>query len=410
MLHQSEFSSDLLRPLGALEELFDLLKQVGSPTVMLSAEIEGPTETQAWKTAIEAVRLHRPLLRAQVKRDSIKRPAFHLAGHTMESILAIRPLDEFALQAFYRKELQTSFDATGPLWRATVFLGESRSILVVAVDHTILDGRGAALLVQDILTAASGAELGNEIPLSVSHDEVLGLVPETVYVPSEPTSASKMIEEDGRSGERTLSIEHLSLEPKLVLDIAAEAKLNGTTLHGALTAAILYAGASLHKPWAEGTVNYVSPIDNRPFMMAPAHFGLFITLASGQFEPARDKNFWQLAQAVRSGISDELNATNSLKAMAGLRDALKSGVAPENSFALLPPLDLMVTNYGSLSIREQYGALTLKSLTPHVISNPLGQTVSAATIDGTMKLSNASFAPIQGLLGETREVLVSLLG
>jgi hypothetical protein len=290
-----------------------------------------------------------------------------------------------------------------------LFLGEERSVLGISVDHAITDGIGAVVLVRDLLSVLAGATLDEAEGLSPSHDQLLGLMPKDFYL-RERTPAFRDSDEAAPPTpkiEAALMIEHESIDDQTTRKIAAAARSNGTTVHGALTAAILFAGARLYAPWEAGPVIYMSPVDNRPFLNAMGQFGLIATVEHGEFVSGA-LDFWTLARRIRHELAQVLTLAHSAEAISAMRDAMDPQMLPEDSWQIIKPRNLVMTNYGSLPIASDYGALRITALRPHVTNSPYVQTVSAATIGGTLSLSNVSYALIPGLLAEAKKLLAEL--
>src|SRR5260370_14154709 len=69
-------SSDLLRPLGAFEELFCLFDQHFPTNGALAAQITGRTTVQQWRDALDAVQQRHPLLSACIDTTFNRVPHF----------------------------------------------------------------------------------------------------------------------------------------------------------------------------------------------------------------------------------------------------------------------------------------------------------------------------------------------
>ncbi|WP_337268543.1 condensation domain-containing protein [Oryzifoliimicrobium ureilyticus] len=397
----------VLRPLGGLEEFFHLSKAARSHTVVVAAQLDGEVPKSRWATAIREVTKTNPALRTEIQKEGSRRPYFRLSNEPNEIEARILP-DDTDLTSFIKDELETPFVDINRLWRLAVFIHEGKTDVIVSVDHTILDGLGVSMLIEDLLTAASGETPRTRPGFIHSHDEYVGISPNDDYMSRDEDVTEAQSAMNSRiSHAAELSVEHATLEPSDVSAISARAKANGTTVHGALTAALLVAGATLSAQWKSEPVNYVSPVDNRSLVHVPDYFGLFITFALGQFDASAGKHFWDIARQVREEIIIQRTLEQASGMFEHLREVMKFEVASQECLALLPPWDLMVTNYGIVPIRTNYTSFTLKMLTPHVISRPYGQTVSAATVNGVLRLSNVSYAPIPSLLSLTKSVLLT---
>jgi hypothetical protein len=71
---------------------------------------------------------------------------------------------------------------------------------------------------------------------------------------------------------------------------------------------------------------------------------------------------------------------------------------------------LAMDNYGRLPIPTHYGRLRLRWVTPAAMSGaPHTQTVSVATVDGLLCMTNVSAEPMPSLLGTARRLLLAQL-
>jgi len=247
------------------------------------------------------------------------------------------------------------------------------------------------------------------MPLPLSHDQLLGLKPSDLYLKERASIFRQQPEGTPPSSETAagLVIEHESIDDTMLQKIAAAARINGTTIHGALTAALIFTGAKLHDPWAAKPIGYISPIDNRPFLDNAGQFGVFLTYQGGDFVSS-SSDFWTLARRVRQEIVSALTPAHSAEVVRSMQGAMASEMLPEDTLQFFKPWDLMVTNYGALPIASDYGSLRITAIRPHITSIPQSQTVSAATIGGRLSLSNVSLAPIPNLLAETKTFLADL--
>ncbi|MGO7733204.1 phthiocerol/phthiodiolone dimycocerosyl transferase family protein [Rhizobium leguminosarum] len=400
---------DLGRPLGAFEEFFSLRKQIAPSVIVVGATIEGRIDPAQWLRAVHAVSRHHPLLRSVVRRERDRRPAFYVRERVTLETARVIPLDGADLDAFYASEIVRPFAPHDMPWRPSLFLGEERSIIVLSVDHTVSDGRGVVFLIEDLLTALTGNDLMGSVALAPSHDHLLGLPPNNRYMrqPQERDAEGDGTTVHPAAPMAVPAIEHVSIGADGLARIAAAAKRNETTIHGALSAAILYSGARLSAQWRQEPISYVSPIDNRPFLGAPVRLGLFLSRSAGQFVAA-SCDFWQLARKIRQDIISASTIARSAVHVGSLQAAMDPQMTPRQAFNLLQPWHLMVSNYGSLPIASSFGTMRISAVRPHVLSLPLSQTVSVATIDGTLSMSNVGYALVPQLLTETRSLLESI--
>ena len=59
-----------LRPLGTLEEYVWLVERKTPRTIVVAAELEGPTTIDGWRMALNAVQAHHPILSVRIRNAS----------------------------------------------------------------------------------------------------------------------------------------------------------------------------------------------------------------------------------------------------------------------------------------------------------------------------------------------------
>jgi hypothetical protein len=403
-----------LRPLGTFEEYVWLVERKTPRTIVVVAALEGSTTIGGWRTALNALQAHHPILSARIRKYPGFRPCFVPApgiGLPLEVLPFGSPQ---SLLDYCAKELKTGFAENDLLLRATVLHEKHRSTLVLAADHVAFDGRSLVYLIRDLIRSLAGEDLGKQNPFSPSQDELLGLHGSDVYSTlSTPYSGlSEPIEYPVTHLAAQHQLEQISLEPQTVAAITERTRQEQTTVHGALTAGILIAGRAKSQRWAETAIRCASPIDNRKILGVGDIPGLLLTMAYTELESAKPYDFWDLARQVRSDISALGNIQAAARSFAPLRDMLSTEMDPSHMVeaASRRPHTLMVTNYGRLAIPSEYGLLRLLFISPMVTSGVQHtQTVSLATLDGLLCMTNVSAEPISDLLIGARDLIISQL-
>jgi len=383
-------------------------------TIVVVAALEGSTTIDGWRTALNAVQAQHPILSARVRKRPGFRPYFE-AAPGIDIALQVLPFDASgSLFDYCARELETTFAEDELLLRATVLHGRHRSTLLLAADHVAFDGRSLVYVIRDLMRSLAGDALGQQKPLSPSQDELLGLPSSDIYsMPSAPYGGlSDSIERPVTPVVAKHKLEQIWLEPSDVTAITERARHEQTTVHGALTAGILLAGRAKSQRWAETAIRCASPIDNREILGVGDNLGLLLTLAYTELKSTELPNFWSLARQVRSDVSALGNIQAATRSFAPLRETLGADMAPRQiaDAARQRAHALMVTNYGRVKIPSKYGPLRLLFISPMVTSGAAHtQTVSLATLDGLLCMTNVSVEPIPDLLVDARNLVVSQL-
>jgi hypothetical protein len=403
-------NSRKLRDLDAFEEFFWLLEQSVPVFHTIVAEIKGATTIEQWESALDAVEVRYPLLTASIGKLHGKRPFFEkLPGVSMP--LRIVPLtDSLALEEEMENELQKPFgDGSGPLTRATLFYARDRAVVMFATHHSSLDGKSHLLLVQDLLAAVVGEDLGEQLEVLPGIGQLLGLPAPADYV--KKSSGRSVAPEDGAGVEVfKVRVQRLQLTVEETTALLARAKKEQTTVHAALVAALTLAGKRYSDAWQVGPVRCMSPIDMRKALGLADAAGLLISLHQGPVPTPDGASFWDIARAVREDTLPAQTADGARH----LLSAMSSRVAEEHNArdlywsVLNGPLlhELMVTNYAGYRARSEYGNLRIENLfTGSCSVMPALQKVSVLTVNGRLGMTLVARDAFPTFLEGARNIL-----
>ena len=325
--------------------------------------------------------------------------------------LRIAPLrDSLVLEEEMEKELQKPFgDGSGPLTRATLFHARDRAVVMFATHHSSLDGKSHLLLVQDVLAAVAGEDLGEQLEVLPGIGQLLGLPASADYV--KKLAGRSVAPEDGAGVEVfRVRVQRLQLTMEETTVLVERAKKEQTTVHAALVAALTLAGKRYSDAWRVGPVRCMSPIDMRKTLGLPDAAGLLLSLHQGPVPTPDGASFWDIARAVREDMLPAQTAD-------GARDLLSvmsSSVAEEHNArdlywsVLNGPLlhELMVTNYAGYRARSEYGDLRLETLfTGSSSVMPALQKVSVLTVNGRLGMTLVARDVFPTLLEDVHDIL-----
>ena len=399
-----------LRDLDAFEEFFWLVEQSVNTSHAVVVEVNGSTTIGQWKDGLDAIQSRYPLLSASIVKTPGERPFFEKTrGASMP--LRIAPLwDSLVLEEEMEKELQKSFgDGSGPLTRATLFHGRDRSVVMFATHHNSMDGKSHLLLVQDLLAAVAGEDVGDPLEVQPGLGQLLGLPAPVEYV-KKLEGRSVTPEDAGRVEMPKVHVRRLQLSVKETERLLARAKEEGTTVHAALVVALTLAGKRYSAEWNVGPVRCMSPIDMRRTLGIPDAAGLLISSHNGPVLTPDGASFWDIARTVRKDMLPAQSAHGARH----LLSALSSMVAEEHNAQDLyrsvlegPSVhELMVTNYAGYQVRTEYGDLKVENLftgSPSII--PALQKVSVLTVNGRLGMTLVARDVFPTLLEDAREIL-----
>jgi hypothetical protein len=408
-------SVDFARPLGGLERFFWLNDQHRPVHFAMAASVEGRTTIAGWHAALGAVQARHPQLSVAIETKESDAPHFRTVTDARIPMRIARAATLSSWSSEMAWELATPFHAQqAPLVRSVLMHGEDRSVFILSVHHSIADGLSAAFVIRDVLRALSGENLEALPPMPAQEP--------LVYMSREgPTDAENLgVPEPAQQGRpvtfRRLdslpTIEAVRLTPELTQVLVERARQEGTTVHGALCAAVVLAGREGSRDWDSNQVRVLSPFSLRKQLGVGENCGLFVWATGVGMPLTPVAEFWEMARFAKSSMAGKQPPERVAMEMQGLEQAMESGIDVAGAAQLLAqafPFELLLTNLGNLPIQFETDALKLEALWgPSVLMGFEGeQAVGVATTNDSLCLLHTSFAPIPSLLQRTERILRS---
>ncbi|MEI9980170.1 MAG: hypothetical protein WDN23_14435 [Edaphobacter sp.] len=411
-LEQAPFgAATRLRDLDAFEEFFWLIEQNVNVSHAVVVEVKGRATISQWLDAMDAVRVRYPLLSASIGKIPGRRPFFEKRhGASMPLRMALLK-DSMVLEDEMEKELERSFgDGSGPLTRATLFYGYDRSVVLFTTHHSSLDGKSHLFLVQDLLAAVAGEELGEPLKVQPGLGQLLGMPAPAEY---RKTLKGRSVapREGDRIEPRRVRVRRLQLSVEETEVLQRRAKEEETTVHAALVTALMQAGRRYSEEWNAEPVRCLSTIDMRKSLEIPDTPGLLIGAHIAPVPPSEETSFWDIARATRK----DMLPSQSTKGARPLLERLSSMLTEEhNAYDLYlsvinGPLahELLVTNDAAYQPRTNYGDLRIENLfTGSPGARTVLQKVSVLMVNGRLGMTLVSRDLFPTLLEDAREILI----
>jgi len=389
------------RPLGINEKVYWVLDQKTTTQFAVVAEIDGNLIDSAWRQALDIVQKRHPNLSVQISGNEYSTVYFNHVEDCKIPLKVIYTQSGESWNSVLEDELSTPLDITiAPLARAVLIQQPGKSVFLFISNHSIGDGMSAAMVIRDILTVLSGRTIENLLPVS-SLDELAGI--SLKEIENKQINGFEQIK-NSLIPRVNVNIELLKLSSTLTKKLIEQAKSEKTTVHGALSAAIVLALKTTgDAPLKEKPVRILHPLSARNILGLGDDFGLLASMVVLPYQPSPQQTFWNFAREVRQGIAStqtpdwikaDITATqglfNSGMDIDTVEDTLRQGTVHE----------VMLTNFGLFTFRSDYGNLQLKSLWgPMVLTaHPLAQTIGVATFNGELTLSLTGLVPSQSLL------------
>ena len=400
---------DLVRTLGATEQLFWLLDRNRAIHFALVAQIDRVFEPDAWRAALLALQKRHPLLSARIVADGEGVPAFY---RDPDARIPLRVVEHAraSWEVEAAREMNMPFDwSTAPLVRATLLQGESGSTIILAAHHSVLDGMGGAYVMEDLLSALAGGSLMSQ-PFVQPLESLLRAKMATATVSGAMAPAPEPKAFRAAAGARA-EVAALALSAQLTRAVVERSRIERTTVHGAVAAAVHEAGRRLSRAWRERPVRTVSPIDVRRTVggMGQAN-GVYITQTVTVDDRPRGAPFWHAAREVKASLAPAQTLAAVVQETKALDAFMSSNPSVEDAAGFLSHMlafDVLLSNLGREPVASTYDGFALKALWGPIVSSGFAddQVVGVCTQGGVLRLTQASYTVMPGLLDEVSAVL-----
>src|SRR3984893_6965392 len=260
-----------VRALGARERMFWFMDQKHPVHLTVTAEVKGITKAQNWRDALDAVQKRHPILSTSIKRNEEGQPALYQVD---AAPIPLRVVDGSAQERWeleLDREMALPFTPEqAPLIRSVLIHKPQSAVLIMIAHHAIADGMALVFLIRDLLQVLSGGQI-EPLSFSSSAEELLSKQPkgeEIVQAEASqagaPQAEPALYREGNGLAPRVAARE---LDENLTASLKERARREGTTVQGALCAALVLAGRKTSSTWRNQSVRVMSPINVR------AHLG-----------------------------------------------------------------------------------------------------------------------------------------
>jgi Condensation domain len=397
------------RVLSGYERISWLFDQSRCFHFALAAEISGTATVQQWRSALDAVQRRHPLLSVGINGTDLYKPFFQ---HVPGMQIPLRVVDGNSLERWESEleaEMANPFQSNQvPLVRAVLIQQDQRVQFILAAHHAISDGISFSFLMRDLLNALNGETL-EALPMPASLDTFSAIKKNPSPGSGQPTNISFV----QKKQQSTPTLTHLRLSQELTNQLVVRARQEGTTVHGALCAALSiteWKGAD--RPEAK-PVTILSPVSVRKtFGVTDDCVAFFITKMVA-FKPDQDLSFWELARFAKRELADAKTVEAITADMVAQeqyfsdQDAVGAAQIAEVAFNY----DFVLTNIGTVNYDTSFGPFKLESMYGPLILNGIkgGTTLSVVTVNGSLQLTSISRDAVNIPLDVLKEVLEASL-
>jgi hypothetical protein len=398
-----------VRALGAMERLFWLMDQNHPVHLTVTAEVKGFTKVQSWRDALDAVQGRHPVLSTSIKRNEEGQSALYQADAAPIPLRVVDGSFPGRWELELEREMALPFTPEqAPLIRSVLIHKPQSAVLIMIAHHAIADGMALVFLIRDLLQVLSGGQI-KPLSFNSSAEELLSTLPEweeVVQVGAPQAEPALYREDDGLTPRSTAR----KLDENLTATLKERARREGTTVQGALCAALVLAGRKTSSTWRNQSVRVMSPINVRAHLGAGEACGLYLCGGMVPFQPGDSRAFWELARFAKKELAPSQTFQSLSTSLHGLEAIMTEDVDVETAAQIAAGAfarDLMVSNLGPMPYESEFGKLKLEAVWgPTALQGLDGeQNVGIATTNGAIRLLHASYSLIPDLLENTELIL-----
>jgi NRPS condensation-like uncharacterized protein len=278
--------------------------------------------------------------------------------------------------------------------------------------HAIADGMALVFLIRDLLQVLSGGQI-EALSFSSTAEELVSKLPEGEKIvqasqAGAPQAEPALYRENNGLAPRVTA---RKFDENLTAALKDRARREGTTVQGALCAALVLAGRKTSSSWCKQSVRVMSPVNVRAHLRAGEACGLYLGGAGMvTFQPGDSRAFWELARFAKKELSPSQTLQSLSTSLHRLEAIMTKDMDVETAAQIAAGAfarDLMVSNFGQMPYESEFGKLKLEAVWgPTALQGLQGeQNVGVATTNGAIRLLHASYSLIPHLLENTELIL-----
>jgi NRPS condensation-like uncharacterized protein len=406
-------SRKAVRALGARERMFWFMDQKHPVHLTVTAEVKGFTKVQSWPEALDAVQKRHPILSTSIKRNEEGQPALYQVDAAPIPLRVVDGNVQEHWELEVDREMAVPFTPEqAPLIRSVLIHKPQSAVLIMVAHHSIADGMALVFLIRDLLQVLSGGQI-EALSFSSTAEELLSKLPKGEEIVQASQAGAPQVEPAlyRESDGLTPRVAARKLDENLTAALKNRARCEGTTVQGALCAALVLAGRKTSGTWRKQSVRVMSPVNVRVHLRAGEACGLYLGGAGMiAFQPSDSRAFWELARFAKKEISPSQTFQALSTSLHRLEAIMTKDMEVETAAQISAGAfarDLMVSNLGQMPYESEFGKLKLEAVWgPTALQGLDGeQNVGVATTNGAIRLLHASYSLIPYLLENAELIL-----
>lgn len=374
----------LERKLGSIENLFHIFHDFGGMIDVNVARLEGEIVTNILRQALDLLQTRHPMLRVGI----IELPDgayFSSQGIKKIPLRTITKTSENQWLEIFEEELHQKFsDDFAPLCRITLLsssLSNGISEIFATFHHAITDGLSCMSFMDELffyyqkIVAGEKISHVNQLPFLAPIEQTLdrSFVNLNKIEKSESENVKELplpkliIETEAPPNQRRTHLVKRIITSETVFNLKQRCQQEKTTVHGALSAAMLF-GATKISAFNE-PINFScsSNINLRRYSKPEIdhnNIGCFVRWIQNIHTLTENTNFWDLARECKTQVNSSINETiNNLidgKRFDNISRLSMRKTLEENSTGRIKTIN--ISNRGKFDFPKSYGKLKIKEI------------------------------------------------
>ncbi len=371
------------RHLDPVEQVLWKLDRAGSMNFTMVVELDAPLDPDSLRNALEIETVRNPRLGARIGYDDESAPLMLFDPLLPTSLRVVERKTDDTWCSELEYELNQPFNCERePLSRTTLVQGRNSSELLITLHHAIGDATSGILLVRDILKLMSSgerlvAQTDNHVSKTFSIVRSIGLDKTTFgfrlrmlgfgagQLLGALINPPKKLAPDAHvaPSARKTRVIHKVLTAETTALVRRASKEFGTTVHGALCAAMVIAAysdvQSRRGKWTRAIkkIACMSPVDMRKYgpESSTEDIGFFVSTVVVGDRVQPDTSFWCLANQIATAIHKKIGAGEPLMSLALQSSAVLETLPPDKLASRVEDMiaaAVGVTNIGQVDIEE----------------------------------------------------------
>ncbi len=406
------------RRLGGMERMVDAVDRVRPLNFVVVAQLRGELREVSLRAALDHMQRVHPILGVSIRSAGLDLCFYREDVAAIQLRVDDSSVDD--LEKVIESEMQTPLPREhGPLVRCRLLRhGGECSTLLLCFNHVIGDGNAGAFLLEDLLNAVREIDDGRApsqaptpFPASVEahmpastqglrgFGRLLGFALRTGRRLLRLRGLPMRLRFDREAPVTTVSARLLrrTVEGDVLQALVARCRAEQSSVHGAMSAAVLVALRELEYPGRSRVIGLASPVDMRARMDPPVgkEIGCFISLVTTNHRVTPKSVFWDLARDARNELVTAITreepfafAPAFASVIQSLRRFLAGERGPSRVAAIVGKTIVAttgITNIGVVKLEPDRGRFRLESVEFTVAPSALTNLVmTAATYRGCL--------------------------